>query len=266
MAKRPGHPRPAEAHWAKFETFMADCAAPEWVFRGHGDRRWKLRPKIGRSDVLGVEWNPSAEVGLFEEFCRRARQFDPGVGFSTWDWLALAQHYGLPTRLLDWTQNPLVAAYFAVASSASVEAEIIAVRVPDRDYLHLQGGPLTVRSDISLEAAQTEVQWERPSPFDSFTWPPWTPGPVAFVRPLIRASRMIAQRGVFSVHLYPTEEWLGFGSRLKAGAIKRLAVPAELKAHFQARLAGLGVDASSIMSDLGSVCEALEWRYRNPSP
>lgn len=116
MTKRPNNPRSATAHWSKFEKFMADCAAPEWVFRGQGDEAWKLRPKIGRSDVLGIEWDPSVEVGLFEEFCRRARQFDPGVGFGAWDWLALAQHYGLPTRLLDWTQNPPVAAYFAVSA------------------------------------------------------------------------------------------------------------------------------------------------------
>lgn len=248
---------------------MADCAAPEWVFRGHGDRTWKLRPKIGRSDVLGVEWDPSAEVGLFEEFCRRARQFDPGVGFSTWDWLALAQHYGLPTRLLDWTQNPLVAAYFAVATGATIDAEIVAARVPDRDYLHLEGGPPTVRAEISLETAVDDDwgRWDRPSPFDGFSWPPWTPGPVAFVRPLIRASRMIAQRGVFSVHLRPAEEWRRSGGYLKnskASPMRRFAIPADFKSHFQRRLAGLGVDASSIMSDLGGVCEALEWRYRNP--
>ncbi|WP_454715087.1 FRG domain-containing protein [Caulobacter segnis] len=244
---------------------MADCAAPEWVFRGHGDKAWKLRPKIGRADVLGVEWDPSAEIGLFEEFCRRARQFDPGVGFSSWDWLALAQHYGLPTRLLDWTQNPLVAAFFAVGTGTAAEAEILTVRVSGRDYLHLDGGPPTVRSEVSPDAEHAvEWTWERPSPFDSFSWPPWTPGPVAFVRPLIRASRMIAQRGVFSVHLRPDEAWKGFDGRMKASKMRRFAIPAEFKPHFQRRLASLGVDASSIMTDLGGVCEALEWRYRNP--
>lgn len=151
---------------------------------------------------------------------------------------------------------------------SSVEAEIISVRVPDRDYLHLEGGPPTVRSDITPETMQADEwsHWERPSPFDSLSWPPWTPGPVAFVRPLIRASRMIAQRGVFSVHLYPDEEWPGFSDRMKTGAMKRFRIPADHKSHFQLRLAALGVDASSIMSDLGGVCEALEWRYRNPSP
>ncbi|WP_165188544.1 FRG domain-containing protein [Caulobacter soli] len=274
MAERSIVSRSAESHWRKFETFVAERSAPEWVFRGHSDSAWKLRPKIGREDILGP-WDPAAEISLFEEFCRRARQFEAGVEFTYWDWLALAQHYGLPTRLLDWTENPLVAAYFAMASNERRSAEIISVRVRDRDYLHMSGGPIPVEPDIP--SVETEWTWDvRPTPFSAMSWPPWT-GAVAFIRPLIRASRMISQRGVFSVHLSPDREWLGFkqareskgqdqgafGQTDPYAALPRFTVPAAFKPHFRMRLASLGVDASSIMADLGGLCDALEWRYRN---
>ena len=248
----------ADAHWRKYETFLAQVSTPEWVFRGHSDRAWKLRPKVGREDVLAIVWDEAAERGLFAEFKRRARQFESGVEFSDWDWLALAQHYGLPTRLLDWTQNPLVATYFAVASQPSeTTAEVVAVRVRERDYLDLEG----------------DAEWGvPPEPFGRETWPPWMDDEsrVGFVRPLIRAPRMISQRGVFSVHLSPAEEWRGFRRRRPKQRSSRLVgpsrfeIPVEFRDHFQQRLAGLGVDASSILADLGGICDALTWRYTHP--
>jgi hypothetical protein len=251
MAERVQSSRSPESHWRKFEEFVAQFTAPEWVFRGHGNKAWTLRPKIGRED-LGP-WDIKSETGLFDEFRRRARQFDSGVEFSDWDWLALAQHYGLPTRLLDWTENPLVAAYFALGGDQA--AEVIAVRVPARVWLDVAPKPIGEGLTVG-------------SPFETNSTDGST---VSFLRPLIRASRMVSQRGVFSIHSKPNEEWKGFGYGFGAfgrgtfgGAepLPRFVVPASFKSHFRLRLARLGIDASSIMTDLSGLCEALEWRYR----
>lgn len=266
-----GRPPSPEVHWRKFEKFLSGLASPEWLFRGHSDSTWKLRPKIGREDVLGTPWEAASEIGLLEEFKRRARQFESGVDFDDWDWLALAQHFGLPTRLLDWTQNPLVAAYFAVGGApASTASQIVAVRVRQRDFIDLNG-----EAQNALRAGTRSP----PKPFDARSWPArfLDQGGAAFVRPLIRAPRMISQRGVFSIHSKPAAVWSGFERNVFSRAaeptsqFRRMTfppiifnVPVEFRKHYQMRLAGLGVDASSVMSDLGGLCEALEWRYRNP--
>jgi hypothetical protein len=91
-------------------------------FRGVRRNDYDLIPKIGRltrPPTSGVRLSPYPianvdEKKIFDRFKVAARPFLSIVPDNDWDWLALAQHHGLPTRLLDWTTNPLVGLYFAI--------------------------------------------------------------------------------------------------------------------------------------------------------
>lgn len=94
------------------------------LYRGVSNPAFELRPSLGRIRIAptGMEHVPGAslrerangyERELLKDFKRRSLPFLKFTPRSEMEWLCLAQHYGVPTRLLDWTTNPLVALFFA---------------------------------------------------------------------------------------------------------------------------------------------------------
>jgi len=209
-----------------------ECAKDFCLFRGQ--RRDKaLLPRIAlagdKSDILAIE-----QV-LFNEFVRRSRPFLEIRPDDPWDWLALAQHFGLTTRLLDWTDNPLAGLWFAVnGRPQNLDPGVLWVfRVPPEDILppDYSGSP--------FEEKRTKV-----------------------FRPRHITKRIAAQGGWFTVHKFMEEEKkfvpLEKNKSYKA-RLEKLIIPAASFSELRKQLNRFAVNAAALFPDLVGLCQHLNW-------
>ncbi len=117
----------------KHAAEYVDCLQQEskhWIFRGQRDSCWSLKTNLEREcarfNVPPCEIE-EVERRLLREFKRRVHHYSANVPHEcdTEEWLALMQHHGAPTRLLDWTYSFYVAAYFAFECAKNGESVTI---------------------------------------------------------------------------------------------------------------------------------------------
>lgn len=105
--------------WEAFLKLITSAPYTHWAFRGERDERWPLHSSLARYfQNFGVDSQAWArqEARILRIFKRKAHQFldKPPSADDDFQWLALMQHHGAPTRLIDFTWSPYVAAFFAL--------------------------------------------------------------------------------------------------------------------------------------------------------
>jgi hypothetical protein len=157
---------------------------------------------------------------------------------NRWELMAMAQHHGLPTRLLDWTTNPLVALYFAVRDD-----DLIELRTEPLDsavyFMIYKTPPVDIASIDCPIAYVKQLERKRSGSGHALFWPPhYTP-------------RIKAQSGVLTVQHDENTRW-NYGSRLT-----KYIIPYHKRIEFRSILNGYGVNDSSMFPDLDGLSSHL---------
>src|SRR5947199_10716839 len=98
--------------WQEFKTFIQNFSE-NWAYRGQADANWVLNNAIERTDFIKLY--KGIEADFLAEFQRGARNYlsRDEIPEHLIEWLAIMQHHGAPTRLLDLTKSPYIAGFFA---------------------------------------------------------------------------------------------------------------------------------------------------------
>ncbi len=211
-----------------------------YFFRGESKDYYSLIPKVGRLSNSEFVKSYFDEKSIFERFKNQALGFLQSTPSSEWEWLALAQHHGLPTRLLDWSTNPLVALYFAVGDPIS-DLDVTKEQLTKKDYVGDAAFYfLTIKSafvDVNKVKKPLEHKY------------------VNIYKPPHVSGRIRAQSGVFTIQPDPKQP---LNERLKSKAIRKYRIPYAIREELRKELRLFGVHHASIFPDLDGLSKYLQ--------
>ncbi|MFI6787193.1 FRG domain-containing protein [Nonomuraea sp. NPDC050383] len=253
--------------WRELDDAISEVSGPRGSHRHGGNShssvvfRGRSRPPHSHlSGLARLDGDYQAvERHLIRNFRKYAHRQAPGP--AIWDWLALGQHHGLPTRLVDWTFSPLVALHFATASWPREEAMLIGL---DCEAAH-RLLPGALREVLDREGAllfTTEMLARRAPDLDSFGKLAGEEPFMALFEPPSLDERIVTQSSVLSALSDVTcsvEQWLE--SHLELWWAWR--IPPEVKAEVRERLDQAGINERALLPGLDGLAAWLR-RYYSP--
>lgn len=245
--------------------------ASECYFRGHRDCTWSLHPTLHRTlAARSVAETKRAyalwrlEYDLFYEFQARARELHDS-SITSWDVLFAMQHFGVPTRLLDWTETFAVAVHFAVDGwKDGANEPCIWVLNPTR--LNQWGwgtDELLAPKYLGWEPEEDEF-WGYDELLNTTSGLMEWDEPCA-IYPEMKNARLQAQRGSFVIQgdvFAPLDQQLPKDNHI----LRKVVIPREAIAGARRFLTMAGIHHEVLFPDLGGLAKSLRTKYRIDAP
>lgn len=275
--------------WGAFHDAVDSLGG--WIFRGHGSSNWKLLSTLDRH-VAASESKTYVEHNFVTEFKRRAHNYLRAQDIPTDDgeWLALMQHFGSPTRLLDFTYSPYVAAYFALEDLPADGSNDSTVWAISPGWCHMQFGRIAMANapmfgytitdlDAGIDASlksESKVDTEIRSLYAGSLLSGFvgenarqvTTALVTTYDPLKLSERMSAQQGVF---LWPGNIELTFMENLDAlgdplDGIRRIVIPHSARGRALEQLRAMNITRTSLFPGLDGFAQSFRQKLVREPP
>ncbi len=234
-----------------------------YIFRGQSDAGWHLESSLERA--IGPVWCHEA-AKKFEEFS--LNQFKSK--FHLYDmenaqpqtklaWLSLMQHYGIPTRLIDFTESPYIALYFALENCTPKTIREIAIYAIDYNALIEASLDHIKRMDGDFKEDSLSAYIKRDSIFedilDRFSYPiVWITEPTVLNKRLDRQSGSFLLSGNRDLKI---EDVLN-GMKYNSVDVQKLVIPTTLYTNIYALLRKMNITAKSIYGDLFGLAQSIK--------
>ena len=235
-------------------------------FRGQANSSWKLKPQLYRTHNLNYY-----ERELIRDFKNQTNQYHShSYPKNNFEWLFLMQHYGLPTRILDWTESYLVALFFCI-----------------QDYHNLEDGIIWIMDPITFNKATIQEQL-----VPSFSHPIlkkyFIDEPILFdenssiseyevsrrieaefpicIMPTRNSPRSIAQKGTFTIHGKSSLSLDNILFNLRSNGsnkvkLERIIIDGKSKLNMLKELTKMGITHSVVFPEITGVAEELKIKY-----
>ena len=248
-------------NWRDYKNFVQQFSG-NWAFRGQADASWVLNNAIERTAF--IRHHKGIEVDFTAEFERGARNYlsKDETPEHLIEWLALMQHHGAPTRLLDLSKSPFIGAYFAFEISARKEHHV-AVWGINVDYLKHKALALLSKEFGELLAETknliNEKLFERIFYQNNMSL-------VFPVEPFRMNRRYSLQQSIFvstGIAEIPLMEQLNFlGSDIEKTVVK-IEIPGRFKNEALRDLQQMNLHRASLFPDLDGYAASLRLRYES---
>ena len=221
------------------------------VYRGQANKSWKCIPKLFRK----IEWFEN-EKNIIDEILRRCpNDFE---GLDAFEKLVKMQHYGTPTRLLDFTGNSLIALYFACNDDTQKEEDGVVL---------LCNIPMFYESEVPLSLLLKKLFPDRSNNFIQINSPTVDPilneSTMAGIKAKLRNERIKNQDGYFTLFSYFGEYKDNLFNPLeeKNCIQERIIIPSDRKAGILSELNSCGINQAFIYPELESQIKEICKKY-----
>jgi len=231
---------------ASVYTDVKDLKKPIW-YRGLTNVDWKLVPSIFRGSN---DSEKRLEINLIKKFKQDATLLMNPLPNENYAWLFVMRHHGVPTRLLDWTESPLVAAYFSVIGDDKEKDGVVWALSP-LELNNQEPRKLDDQNNLPTFSEDTEMVAYTPESYSQEKMS--TLLPIAFIAPR-NTQRMRSQLSTFVIYhrdKTPLEE---IGDRKH---IWRYIIPSSAKERIKKELEAIGIGKFQLFPELESLGEIL---------